>query len=80
MNDFESIDLQILDSVTGGETSSTNVNVGATIPTPRGPAQIGVQGGNTATNYKVCADTVKSMGGTPADLRSTCGLPPGGNP
>lgn len=80
MNDFQSIDLATLDLVTGGETSSNNVNIGATIPTPKGPAQLGIQGGSTSTNYKTCADTVKSMGGTPADLRATCGLPPGANP
>jgi hypothetical protein len=81
-NDFEAIDLSALATVTGGEdnpnTNRSNFNLGVTAPTPRGPVQLGLQGSRERTNYAECANTVKSMGGSPADLRAACGLPGGG--
>lgn len=84
-NEFEAIDLSALVTVTGGADNNntaannrTSFNFGVTAPTPRGPVQLGAQGSRETTNYAECASTVKSMGGTPSDLRAACGLPGGG--
>jgi hypothetical protein len=79
---FEAIDPSALESVTGGDgqpnTSKRSVNFGLVAPTPRGPLQLGLQGNQENNNYATCAETVRRMGGKPADLRIACGLPWGG--
>jgi hypothetical protein len=75
-DDFATLDLSSLSSVTGGAggANEDDVNIGVDIP---GYGRGGVQGRRTRTNWGHCADIVKELGGTPADVRSTCGLPPG---
>lgn len=83
---LETIDILALDSVTGGNdaapnTSSTSGNIGVTVPTRRGQSvQVGVQGNHSTarTNYAECIGAVRAAGGTPAEMRQTCGLPGGG--
>lgn len=77
------IDLIALESVYGGEgdqnTTDTNGNVGITVPTDGGNIQIGVQGGRrtSTSNYAVCVDNYRRMGGNVEGLRASCGLPNG---
>lgn len=78
MQDLESIDLFTLANVHGGQLNENNLNIGVTAPTKAGPVQVGVQAGQRYSDWVACGTLVKNMGGTPADIRSTCGLPPGG--
>lgn len=75
--DLTTLETEILITVTGGAGEQSNVNVGVNVPTKAGPVQIGVQGSNSRSDWAKCADTVKSMGGTPSDLLNACGRPPG---
>ena len=48
------IDLDQLATVHGGETSDSNFNLGLTVPTEQGPANLGLQADQKLTNYRVC--------------------------
>jgi hypothetical protein len=85
-NAFETIDLVSLDLVTGGadqpsapNQQKTSGNVGVTVPTQRGPLQVGVQFSHekTRSDYAHCIDQVRATGGGPRDYRPACGLPNG---
>ena len=81
---FQAIDLITLDTVCGGEggqnTDDTTVNAGITVPTKPGQnVQIGVQGvrRTSQSNYAVCVQEYRRMGGGVDGLRAACGLPNG---
>jgi hypothetical protein len=85
---LETIDVITLDMVFGGEgeqpapetnTTDTNANIGVTVPTEGGNIQVGVQGQHRTvrSNYAVCVDTYRRMGGNVTGLRAACGLPNG---
>lgn len=79
---FATIDVIALELVCGGEgdnSTEVNFNVGVTVPKEGGNVQVGVQGGykETESNYSVCVDNYRRMGGTVDGLRAACGLPNG---
>ena len=79
---LETIDVCSLESVCGGEgqnTTSTSGNVGVTVRRGGADVQVGVQGDHktSRTNYSVCVDNYRQMGGAPQGLRASCGLPNG---
>jgi len=77
MSKLETIDILSLSSVTGGGSSTVDGNVGVTVPTPKGPVQVGVQGHGSQTDYNACVAAVRSMpGAKPTDIKDACGLPP----
>ena len=85
MTNMQQIDHVTLAHVFGGQDSGNegSINVGVTIPTDAGGVEVGVQGSTKTwnTDYKTCSDNVlKLPGAKPADIRATCGLPPGSQP
>ena len=77
MSNFETIDVLSLSTVTGGGSSTVDANIGVTVPLPKGPMQVGIQGKGSQTDYNACVATVAHMpGAKPADIKEACGLPP----
>lgn len=84
MESFATIDMNSLVTVCGGEGAPNTIegsgNIGVTAPTQKGDKiQVGVQGSykQSQTNYAVCVDSYRQMGGTVDGLRAACGLPNG---
>jgi hypothetical protein len=75
---FESIESLALDKVTGGGNSTSQAQIGVQAKIPRvGPVNVGVNASRSTTDYKTCADTVRSFPNSkPSDLAAACGLPP----
>jgi len=77
MSNFETIDLFALTNVTGGGSSSEEVQLGIQAPTKAGPVNVGINAKKSDTDYKTCVDAIKTMpNAKPADIVSACGLPP----
>lgn len=77
MSKLETIDIFALSSVTGGGSSTAEGNLGVTVPTPKGPIQVGAQGKGSQTDYNACVGAVTRMpGAKPSDIKDACGLPP----
>ncbi len=78
MNKLTTIDLALLDNVTGGGSSTQDTQVGAQATVPKlGPVNLGVTHKSSTTDYAKCTDVVRGMpGATPSDLVKACGLPP----
>jgi hypothetical protein len=78
MMSFETIDIFALEHVTGGADEGgpnrDDVNIG--INADRRRINIGVQGSRSRTDYGLCVQETRAAGGTPRDIRDTCGLPP----
>ncbi|HEY5922867.1 MAG TPA: hypothetical protein VIV11_14410 [Kofleriaceae bacterium] len=81
MSELATIETHVLDRVMGGQNVEEGEgNIGVTAPTRRGgTVQVGVQGRGrrTRTDYAVCVDNYRQMGGEPSGLRAACGLPNG---
>ena len=81
MMNFETIDIFALDTVIGGNgegsPSAPNREEGQIgIQGDRRRINLGASGSRTRTNYAVCVQETRAAGGTPRDIRETCGLPP----
>ncbi|HUS31418.1 MAG TPA: hypothetical protein VMZ53_23065 [Kofleriaceae bacterium] len=84
MTTFETIDISALDLVQGGADEGQGapnreqIRIGVQAQGDRtgGRANIGVEGERSRTNYAVCVQETRQAGGTPRDIRETCGLPP----
>jgi hypothetical protein len=67
---FETLDLDLLSTVSGGQNSE---NVEVAVP-GAGPV---ISKGGTRSDWGYCADTVKGMGGSISDIANVCGKPNG---
>ena len=78
MENFETIDIIALDTVIGGNgEGGPNREEGSIgVQGDRRRINIGASGSRTRTNYAVCVQETRAAGGTPRDIRETCGLPP----
>ena len=83
MTNFETIDISALDLVHGGADEGQQggpnrerIRVG--IQTSEGGSNInlGIDAERQRTNYAVCVRETRAAGGTPRDIKDTCGLPP----
>ncbi|MEZ4400463.1 MAG: hypothetical protein R3B06_10620 [Kofleriaceae bacterium] len=86
MSNFTTIDPAALVAVAGGNDTPPAPNQARgsfNVGYDDGKRKIGVQGeaSKSVTDYKACADGVLKMpDARPADIRATCGLPPGAQP
>jgi hypothetical protein len=86
MTNFETIDIFALDLVHGGADEGQQggpnrerirVGLQAGEGGPSGSnINIGIDAERQRTNYAVCVRETRAAGGTPRDIRETCGLPP----
>ena len=75
---LETLALDLLAGVHGGQQGPNTESEQVNVPVPGAPPVIDKKG--SRTDWAYCADIVKSIGGAPSDIRSTCGLPPGATP
>ena len=82
MSELATIETHILDCVMGGtNTEEGEGNIGITVPRGKdgGAIQIGIQGKGkrSRSDYALCVDNYRQMGGAPEGMRAACGLPNG---
>jgi hypothetical protein len=78
MTNFETIAIFELSTVTGGngEGAPNREEVRVGVQGGRNRIIVGVEGTRTRTDYALCVQETRQAGGTPRDIRETCGLPP----
>jgi hypothetical protein len=85
MTSFETIDISALDLVHGGADEAQQggpnrerirVGIQGSDGKGGGSINIGIDAERQRTNYAVCVRETRAAGGTPRDIKDTCGLPP----